>query len=235
MSNEKENIVDDVENLRAPEGGPPIVGTGTKFLKETAHEWADWLSQSLPHVPHKYKLIEDPNARQKSLYTLQFAVAMSAINTKMLNPSTFLGFLIDWLIAHQKRSHDNTQTDYAIMAGGLHEDSFPDTDPFDFNSATYFLPMMSLLGVAISSIFLGKLSDKLGRKRIIFGLAVISGIGSIVKFFTRETFWGFCITQLVFGFFLGNLPVAMVGLVEQQANLCLFCSVKHIFDVSLLF
>jgi MFS family permease len=40
-------------------------------------------------------------------------------------------------------------------------------------------------------------------------LAVVSGFGSIAKYFARETFWGFCITQLVFGFFLGNLPIAM--------------------------
>jgi MFS family permease len=120
------------------------------------------------------------------MLTLQFAVMVSAINTKMLNPN------------------------YAIMASpGLNPDSFPDTDPFNFNSATYFLPMMSLLGVAIASLFLGTLSDRAGRKRIMLILAVISGGGSIAKYFARETFWGFCITQLVFGFFLGNLPIAM--------------------------
>jgi MFS family permease len=111
---------------------------------------------------------------------------VSAINTKMLNPN------------------------YAIMASpGLNPDSFPDTDPFNFSSATYFLPMMSLLGVAIASLFLGTLSDRAGRKHIMLILAVISGAGSIAKYFAKETFWGFCITQLVFGFFLGNLPIAM--------------------------
>ena len=38
---------------------------------------------------------------------------------------------------------------------------------------------------------------------VLLVLAIISGIGNIVKYYTRATFWGFCITQLVFGFFLG--------------------------------
>jgi MFS family permease len=118
--------------------------------------------------------------------TLKFAVLCSAINTKMLNPN------------------------YPIMVTpDAHPDSFPDTEPFDFNSATYFLPMMSLLGVAISSIFVGQLSDKVGRKIVILVMAIVSGFGSIAKYYTRDTFWAFAITNLVFGFFLGNLPVAM--------------------------
>ena len=118
--------------------------------------------------------------------SLQFVVACSAISTKMLNPN------------------------YPLMVSpGGHPDSFPDTEPFEFNSATYFLPMMSLLGVAISSIFLGQLSDKVGRKKPLLVMAIISGIGNIVKFYSKDTFWGFCISNLAFGFFLGNLPIAM--------------------------
>ncbi|KAL3925136.1 MAG: hypothetical protein SGILL_000608 [Bacillariaceae sp.] len=137
-------------------------------------------------LPAKYRLIASGDDRKKSVRALQFAVLTAAISTKMLNPN------------------------YAIMVTpGLHPDSFDSTDPFDFNSATYFLPMMSLLGVAVASVFLGKLSDKSGRKKVLLLLSVISGFGNIVKYFTRATFWGFCITQLIFGFFLGNLPVAM--------------------------
>lgn len=112
--------------------------------------------------------------------------APAQINTKMLNPN------------------------YPIMVTpDAHPDSFPDTEPFDYNSATYFLPMCSLLGVAIASIFLGQISDRVGRKRVLLVLAWISTVGSVVKYFISNTFWGFCITQLVFGFFLGNLPVGM--------------------------
>jgi MFS family permease len=196
MKDFSENVIKEVEETTTMEDFNEIVIKETegemqpmKVKTEEAHssssKWGEWLNRSV-HYPRRYKLIDDKDARKKSMLTLQFAVMVSAINTKMLNPN------------------------YAIMASpGLSPDSFPDTDPFNFNSATYFLPMMSLLGVAIASLFLGTLSDRAGRKRIMLVLAMISGAGSIAKYFARETFWGFCITQLVFGFFLGNLPIAM--------------------------
>ena len=105
--------------------------------------------------PRKYRLAVEEDARKYSMRSLQFVVACSAISTKMLNPN------------------------YPLMVSpGGHPDSFPDTEPFEFNSATYFLPMMSLLGVAISSIFLGQLSDKVGRKKPLLVMAIISGIGN---------------------------------------------------------
>jgi MFS family permease len=131
-------------------------------------------------------MISETDVLSNSILSVRFATMCAAINTKMLNPN------------------------YPIMVTpGAHPDSFPDTEPFDFNSATYFLPMCSLLGVAIASIFLGQISDKVGRKRVILVLSLISAVGSVVKYFTSATFWGFCITQFIFGFFLGNLPVAM--------------------------
>ena len=68
---------------------------------------------------------------------------------------------------------------------------------------------MSLSGVAISSIFIGPISDRIGRKGPMLWMAIISAFGNIVKYYTKNTFWGFSISNLVFGFFLGNLPVAM--------------------------
>jgi len=159
---------------------------GVTSSMEKGRQWVNWFTTNVQDRPRRYKLIDDNDARTKSMYTLQFAVGVAAINTKMLNPN------------------------YAIMATpGASDDSFPDTDPFEFNSATYFLPMSSLLGVAIASIFLGTISDRYGRKPVLLVLAVVSGIGSIVKYFSKDTFWGFCISSFVFGFFLGNLPVAM--------------------------
>jgi hypothetical protein len=135
--------------------------------------WREWMEQRRILPRKQYKLVTDKNARKYSMWTLQFAVLASAINTKMLNPN------------------------YPIMVSpGAHPDSFPGTEPFDFNSATYFIPMMSLLGVAISSMFVGTISDKYGRKMPLLIMAVISAAGSVVKYFTRSTFWGFCITQL---------------------------------------
>ena len=49
---------------------------------------------------------------------------------------------------------------------GSHPDSFPNTDPFGFASAQYFLPMTHMLGIAIASVFVGTHSDKFGRRPI---------------------------------------------------------------------
>ena len=95
------------------------------------------------------------------------------------------------------------------MCSGEHPESFTSTAPFGFNSATYFIPMCGLLGVAISSTLMGKLSDKVGRKQPLLWMAIISFAGNIVKYFTSDGFWPFCISNFVFGFFLGNLPVGM--------------------------
>jgi len=137
-------------------------------------------------IPRRYQLVTDENARAYSLYSLQFIVACSAINTKMLNPN----FPI-------------------LCTPDASPDSFPSTAPFEFNSATYFLPMTTLLGVAIASLFMGKYSDRVGRKKVLLMLANVSCVGSIVKYSTRNNFWGFCASNFIFGFFLGNLPVAM--------------------------
>mmetsp|Transcript_50181 Transcript_50181/g.76356 ORF Transcript_50181/g.76356 Transcript_50181/m.76356 type:complete len:724 (+) Transcript_50181:93-2264(+) len=148
----------------------------------------EWLktTYAAARLPAKYQLATEHDALKRSMSSVRFTVMCSAINTKMLNPN------------------------YPIMVTpDAHPDSFPDTEPFNYNSATYFLPMCSLLGVAIASIFLGTISDKMGRKKVLLVLAWISAVGSVVKYFTSNTFWGFCATQFVFGFFLGNLPVGM--------------------------
>jgi hypothetical protein len=45
-----------------------------------------------------------------------------------------------------------------------------------------------------------------------------SAAGSIIKYFTKNTFWGFCASNFAFGFFLGNLPVGMayIGDIESR-------------------
>jgi MFS family permease len=103
-----------------------------------------------------------------------------------------------------------------MCSHGASPDSFPSTEPFGFNSATYFLPLC--IGVAIASVFIGTLSDKYGRKPLLVVLGWVSAIGSNVKYFTRQTFWGFCASNFAFGFFLGNLPVGMgyIGDVENN-------------------
>jgi MFS family permease len=75
-----------------------------------------------------------------------------------------------------------------------------------------------LIGVAIASVFIGTLSDKFGRKILLLILGWISAVGSIVKYYTRKTFWGFCVSNFVFGFFLGNLPVGMAYVGDVETN-----------------
>ena len=100
----------------------------------------------------------EENARKYSIWSVNFIITASAINTKMLNPN------------------------FAIMCKhDAHDDSFESIEPFGFNSATYFLPMCTLIGVAISSVFIGTLSDKFGRKILLLVLGWISAGGSIVK------------------------------------------------------
>ena len=149
-------------------------------------------------LPRHYKLQTEEETRKYSLWSVNFMITCSAINTKMLNPN------------------------FAIMctpeSQSGNPDSFPDTEPFGFNSATYFLPMCTLIGVAIASIFIGTMSDRLGRKILILVLGWIRAVGSVVKYFTRQTFWGFCISNFVFGFFLGNLPIGMAYIGDVEHN-----------------
>ncbi len=146
-------------------------------------------------LPRYYKLQTEEDTRKHSLWSINFMITASAVNTKMLNPN------------------------FAIMCNPTaNPESFPDTKPFGFNSATYFLPMCTLIGVAMASIFIGTLSDRLGRKILILVLGWVSAVGSIVKYFTRHTFWGFCISNFIFGFFLGNLPIGMAYIGDVEHN-----------------
>lgn len=150
-------------------------------------------------LPRHYKLLTEEETRKYSLWSVNFMIICSAINKKMLNPN------------------------YAIMCTPESESgnpgSFPDTEPFGFNSATYFLPFCTQIGNAISNIFIGALSDRLGtRKTIMLVLGWISTIGSVIKYYTRHTFWSFCISNIVIGFFMSTLPIALayVGDVEHD-------------------
>lgn len=102
------------------------------------------------------------------MYAIRFAVFSDCVNGMILQPN------------------------YAIMVSpDAHEESFPSTAPFDFSSATYFIPMTAMLGMAVASAVTGRLSDKIGRKPVILFCLSASMIGSAVKYFLRHTFWAF--------------------------------------------
>lgn len=69
--------------------------------------------------------------------------------------------------------------------------------------------MTALLGAAISTIVIGPLSDKIGRKPCILVCLGIGAVGAICNYLARGTFWGFCATNFAQGLFTGSVPVAM--------------------------
>jgi len=91
----------------------------------------------------------------------------------------------------------------------IHPDTFPSTAPFGFNAATYFLPLSSLLGVAISSIVIGMLSDRFGRKPLILFCLYGSVILTSVMYFTRFSFFAFCGASFGNGLVSATVPVAL--------------------------
>jgi len=132
------------------------------------------------------RLATEEDVLRRSMNACTFAAFCIALNTKILQPN------------------------YAIMAfPGASPESFDSTVPFDFNSATYFIPMTSTLGVAIASTVTGTLSDKIGRKPIVLFCSIGCTIGSVVKYFCRHTFWGFNAANFVTGLLSGVLPVAL--------------------------
>jgi len=92
---------------------------------------------------------------------------------------------------------------------GAHADSFPSTEPFGFSAATYFVPMTALLGVAIASLVIGKLSDIKGRKPCLLLCLYGSTIGCILKFIARKSFWFYNGMNLLNGLFSASVPVAL--------------------------
>ncbi len=122
----------------------------------------------------------------RSVLALKFAAFTHTLSTTVLNPN------------------------YPFMViPDNHPDSFPNTDPFGFIGATYFLPLSGLLAVSLVSAFAGSLSDKYGRRPVLLVSIAGSCIFTIAKYFARHTFWGFCTVSFVNELFGGVLPVAM--------------------------
>ena len=141
------------------------------------------------------RLVTDESALKWSMAALRFAIFSDSVIGMMLNPN------------------------YAIMADkDAHKESFPSTYPFAFSSATYFIPMTGLIGVAIAASFTGTISDKVGRKPVILVCLVGSAVGSTAKWFCRKTFWGFCIANFCNGLLSGTLPPALAYISDVFAS-----------------
>ena len=93
------------------------------------------------HLSPGHKLLTDEKVLKSSLAALKFALFADAICTQILQPNFAL-----------------------MIQPGAHEDSFPDTDPFDLTAAQYFLPGVAGVATAFASIGFGALSDRVGRR-----------------------------------------------------------------------
>eukprot|EP00956_Cyclotella_meneghiniana_P028586 scaffold67020_cov22-Cyclotella_meneghiniana.AAC.1 len=92
---------------------------------------------------------------------------------------------------------------------GAHPDSFPTTEPFVFSAATYFVPMCALLGVAIASLVIGRLSDIKGHKPCILLCLYGTIVGCILKYLMRMNFWPYNAVNFLNGLLSASVPVAL--------------------------
>ena len=137
--------------------------------------------------PHQL-LITSKHAYANSLWACRLCVLADSITNTILRPN--YPFMV------LPRSDQNPS-------------GFPHTGPFDFAAAQYFIPMTSLLGTAIAAIFIGSLSDKIGRRKIMLALVVMGAVGSIVKYFCRNSFWAYCAANFATGLFGATTAVGM--------------------------
>lgn len=137
-------------------------------------------------LPARHRLVAEKDSLNWSMFALRMAVLATACGQTVLQPN--FPFLV---------------------TPGATSESFPTTDPFDFSAATYFLPMTTMLGTAITSAFVGTLSDKIGRRPCILLCMGFMTLTLIGQFFAQNTFWGFSGASFVNGLFCSALPVAM--------------------------
>ena len=146
-------------------------------------------------IPPRYRLLTQEDSLGRSLFALRVAVTATACGQTVLQPN--FPFLV---------------------IPNASEDSFPSTDPFGFSSALYFLPLSTMLGTAITSAFVGQLSDRIGRRPCIMFCVGMMTITLIIQYLARATFWGFCATSFANGLFCSILPVAMAYASDVHAN-----------------
>ena len=139
-----------------------------------------------PKLKGKHRLVAEKDTLNWSIMAVRFGVLADAASTTILQPNFPF-----------------------IAREGATDDSFDSTSPFGFSAATYFLPMTAMLGAAITSAFIGSLSDRIGRRPCMLICVGVSVFGTIGKWLAREDFWTFCAVNFVNGLFGGAVPVAL--------------------------
>lgn len=152
-------------------------------------------NMQLPDIPARFRVAVEQNALNYSLWAVRFGVLADAANMTILEPN------------------------YPFMTQpGVHKDSFPDTDPFGFSAATYFIPMTAMLGGAFTCAFAGSLSDRIGRKSVLLVCVGMSVITTLIKYAMRDKFWTFCAANFANGLFGGTLPVGLAYASDIHPN-----------------
>lgn len=144
-------------------------------------------SQSSRELKESVQVVElEKSNLNLAIWVLRFAIFADTVNAQILGPN------------------------YALMVlENGHPDSFPTTQPFDFGAAYYLIPMSGDIGMVVSSLFFGYLSDKIGRKKCILTCMYFGAVGSVLKYFGRHSFWLFCAANFITGLFGGSLAVGM--------------------------
>lgn len=136
------------------------------------------------------RLYTDPWVLRKAIWALRFAAIADGINSFILNPNFPL----------MVTPADNPDQ---------HQDAFESTAPLDFAAANYMMPLSSYVGIAISSIVIGRLSDHYGRRPGILLCMYVGVIGSLLKYALKFNFWAYCAANLFNGLFGGSMAVAL--------------------------
>ena len=87
--------------------------------------------------------------------------------------------------------------------------AFPNTGPFDFASAQYFIPMCYLLAAALAGVYTGSLSDRLGRRPVMIVCIFMGAVGSVIQYLCRGNFWAFCAANVFTGIFGATLAISI--------------------------
>lgn len=176
------------------ESGPPedepliegAVGVEERLLEMSARNGsaASETSSTVLLKPYQ-RLFVDHRTMERSILALRFAVFIDGLNLLLLAPN--YPFLVTL---------------------GYSPDSFPSIAPFDYSAAVFFLRMVGAVGMALSSLVIGRASDRLGRKPCVMFCLVGSIVGGMLKYFLRGNFWTFNAASFVNGLASGTVPVA---------------------------
>lgn len=121
------------------------------------------------------KSTSDTTAK-RAAYAAMFAVFVDAINMMCIAPNLPI-----------------------MVTPGLHQDSFPSTEPFDIATAQYAHDAVEALGMVISNFVFGYIADRIGSRKAILLLMIGSCCTSVGIYLVRSNYWSFIAMTFVNG------------------------------------